>query len=169
MNSLRFLSLLLFVLIASSLGCKPTGSTRLCEDFRSYETLQVVRAELARKGLGTEWKESLQGTEPGDRRPAYKIVYLSGPARLSNVDGHLRFMFYNDRLMEMQFSTNRGNEYAAELRRENMAVPQNPTEEMATDRRTRFRFDSGPNGSTVFTWYDSKLEEEWKRWVAANS
>jgi len=71
--------------------------------------------------------------------------------------------------METQFSPQKGDDFMKALRNENSKVPQKPAEEIVTDRRTRFRFDVGPNGSLSFTWYDPKLENEWKKWVASNS
>jgi len=131
--------------------------------------LEDVRAELSRSGQTSGWTEESQGTSPTDRRPPYKLTYLSGPLKLSGIDGHLKFTFYNGQLMETQFSPQKGGDYMTALRNENAKVPQKPAEEIVTDRRTRFRFDVGSNGSLSFTWYDPKLENEWKKWVASNS
>ena len=171
MNSIgsgSFLFLLFFALCFST-GCASKGSTRLCGNFQSYQTVEDVRAELSRSGQTSGWTEESQGTSPIDRRPPYKLIYLSGPFKLSGIDGRLRFTFYNGRLMEAQFSPQKGDDYMAALRNEKAMVPQKPAEEVVTDRRTRFRFDVGPNGSISFTWYDPKLEAEWKKWVASNS
>jgi hypothetical protein len=163
----RLTLFILFVCVV--VGCTFTGPTRLCGSFRSYQTLDEVKADLATKGLIAGWKQSSQGTPPGDRRPPYKITYLSGPFKLSGIDGYLKFTFYNGLLMETQFSTEKGAEYLTVLRRENYKAPTTAAQEIVTDRRTRLRFDSGPNGTTVFTWYDPKLEKQWRNWVASNS
>ena len=166
--SLRSFHFFLFLALCFS-GCGVKGSTRLCGNFQSYQTVEDVRAELSRSGQNSGWAEESQGTSPTDRRPPYKIIYLSGPFRMSGIDGRLKFTFFNGRLMETQFSPQKGDDYLVSLRNEKTVVPQKPSEEVVTDRRTRFRFDVGPNGNVSFTWYDPRLEAEWKKWVASNA
>ena len=159
----------LFSILCFSAGCASIGSTRLCAEFQSYQSLDDVRAELSRKGLKSGWTEESQGTSATDRRPPYKLVYLSGAYKLAGIDGRLRFTFYNGRLMETVFSPQKsGEDYLTALHHEIPKMPQKPSKEIVTDRRTRFRFDVGPSGDTSFTWYDPKLEEQWKKWAASN-
>jgi hypothetical protein len=158
-----FLVLWLFV------GCTSSGSTRLCADFQSYQSLNDVRAELSRRGLGSGWTERTQSTSPSDRRPPYKLTYLSGAYKLSGIEGQLRFTFYNGQLMETVFSPQSVRDYIVALRNEVPNAPAKPSEEIVTDRRTRFRFDVGSNGDTTFTWYDPEIENKWKKWLASNS
>ena len=165
---LRSFQFLLFPVLCFSVECASNGSTRLCGNFQSYQTLEDVRAELSRRGLASGWTEESQGTSPTDRRPPYKLVYLSGAFRLSGIAGRLRFTFYNGQLMETAFSPEKSDDYMTALRNEIPRMPQKPAEEIVTDRRTRFRFDMGPNGDVSFTWYDPKLEKQWKKWVASN-
>lgn len=165
----RLFQFLLFFALCCSTGCTSKGSTRLCGNFQSYQTVEDVRAELSRSGQTSGWTEESQSTSPTDRRPPYELIYLSGPFKLTEIDGRLRLTFYNGRLMEAQFSPKKGADYMAALRNEKAIVPQKPAEEVVTDRRTRFRFDVGLNGSPSFTWYDPKLEAEWRKWVASNS
>jgi hypothetical protein len=150
-------------------GCKSSGPTRLCEGFESYQSVAAVRAELERRGSIAGWKEDSQGTDPADRRPPYKLIYLSGPFKASGIEGTLKFTFYNDRLMETQFSTPQGPDFLRALRPQYSMLPQKPAEEVLADRHTKLRFDSGTNGSLIFTWYDSGLQKEWRNWVASNS
>ncbi len=151
------------------IGCVSSGSTRLCANFQSYESLEDVRAELSRRGLASGWTEESQRTSPTDRRPPYNLIYLSGSYKLSGIDGRLRFTFYNGQLMETEFVPQQSREdYLTALRNDFPKMPQKPSEEIVTDRRTRFRFDAGPNGEVSFTWYDPKLEQQWKKWVAKN-
>ncbi len=160
----------LLSVLCFSTGCASGGSTRLCANFQSYQSLEDVRAELSRRGLASGWTEESQGTGPTDRRPAYKLVYLSGPYKLSGIDGRLRLTFYNGQLMETEFAPQKsGEDYLTALRNEIPKMPQKPSEEIVTDRRTRFRFDMGPNGEVSFTWYDPKLEQQWRKWVAKNA
>ena len=119
--------------------------------------------------MAAGWKEESEGTSPSDQRPPYKFVYLSGPFKLSGIDGHLKFIFYNGRLMETQFSPQKGDDYLAALRNEKATMPKKAAEEVVTDRRTRFRFDAAPNGNLVFTWYDPKLNAEVQKWVRSYS
>jgi hypothetical protein len=161
--------LFLFAVTFSSTSCASRGPTRLCGGFQSYQSVEDVRAELSQTGHTSGWIEDSQGTSPADRRPPYKLIYLSGPFKLSGIDGRLKFTFYNGRLMETQFSPQKADDYMAALRNEKATIPEKSAEEVVTDRRTRFRFDVGTNGSTSFTWYDPKLEAEWKKWVASNS
>jgi hypothetical protein len=151
------------------MGCASKGPTRLGGNFQSYQTVEDVRTELSRRGLSSGWTEESQGTGPTDLRPPYKLIYLSGAFKLLGIDGRLRFTFYNGQLMETQFLPLKGDDFMKALRNENSRVPQKPVEEVITDRRTRFRFDVGSDGNLSFTWYDPKLENEWKKWVASNS
>ena len=164
-----FVTVFLLVLGSMVSGCKSSGPTRLCEGFESYQSVSAVRAELKRRGSISGWKEDSQGTDPADRRPPYKLIYLSGPFTASGIEGTLKFTFYNGRLMETQFSTAQGAEFLSALRRQYSALPQKPAEEVLADRHTRLRFDPGPNGSLVFTWCDAALQKEWRDWVASNS
>jgi hypothetical protein len=168
LSSRSFMGLLLCALCLS-MGCASRGPTRLCDSFQSYQTLEDVRAELGRRGIASEWKETSKGTSPDDPRPPYKFTYVSGPFTLSGTSGQLKLSFYNGRLMEAQFSPQKGNDYMATLREQHLKAPQKPGEEIVTDRRTRLRFDVGADGSTFFTWYDPKLENEWKKWLASNT
>jgi hypothetical protein len=70
--------------------------------------------------------------------------------------------------METEFAPQKSGDYRTALHDEIPQMPQKPSEEIVTDRRTRFRFDVGPNGDVSFTWYDPKLEKQWKKWVASN-
>jgi hypothetical protein len=88
---------------------------------------------------------------------------------LSGVEGQLKFTFFNGRLMETQFVPQKGSDYMEVLRRENSKVPMKAAEEIIIDRRTKLRFDVLPGGNLTFTWYDPKLDNEWKNWLASNS
>lgn len=162
-------SLLLLSSVALIPGCRQNGTTRLAQDFHSYQTVEEVRAELKNKGFNAGWQENSQATAPGDKRPSYEIRDLAGAYKSLGVDGHLRLTFYNGYLMEAQFSPERTNDYLSALQKAGAGVPTKPSEEISIDRRTRFRFDVGESGRSLFTWYDSKLENEWRRWVANNS
>lgn len=159
----------LLTLIALIVGCSTSAPTRLCDGFQSYQTVQGVRAMLSKLGIHQEWRETFQGSGPGDRRPPYRLTSLSGPYELSGVRGELRLTFFNGRLMAARFSTRKGNDYIAALRAENSKVPPKPSTEIITDVRTKFRFDVSAEGNTVFTWYDPKLDAEWTEWVRSNA
>jgi hypothetical protein len=168
-TGIRAFELAILSVLCFCIGCASSGSTRLCGDFQSYQSLQDVRMELSKRGLASGWTEESQSTSPTDRRTPYQLIYLSGAYKLAGVDGRLRFTFYNGQLMEMEFSPQKsGDDYLAALRNEIPKAPRKPSEEIVTDRRTRFRFDLGPNGEVSFTWYDPKLEDQWKKWVASN-
>jgi len=70
--------------------------------------------------------------------------------------------------MESQFTPQNSEEFMKALRSELSKIPQNSAEEIVIDRRTHFRFDGPSNRNFSFTWYDPKLENEWKKWVATN-
>ena len=158
----------LFLLLCFSAACGFSGSTRLCDNFRSYESLTDVRAQLNSTNLSSQtWVEKSQGTGPSDKREPYKLTYLSGPYKLSGIDGVLRFTFYNGKLMETEFRPEISWDYL-KLRDKIPDMPPKPSEEVITDRRTRFRFDVSPKGEVSLTWYDPKLEQQWKNWVIKN-
>jgi hypothetical protein len=159
------LSVCLFVFL---LGCVSRGPTELCGKFKSYQTVDEVRAELSKIGVLGAWKEESKDAS-SDRRPGYQFVALSGPFVLSGINGNLALTFYNGQLMEARFSPSNSKDYLAALRTERSQVPDQPHQEIVTSRRTRFRFDPTSGGNLVFTWYDPKLESEWQKWVASNS
>jgi hypothetical protein len=161
--------LVMVLALFAAFGCTSKTPTKLCGNFRSYETVADVRADLKESGVGTAWKEETKGTSPSDRRPPYELVYLSGPFRVSGMDGLLKLTFYNGSLMEAQFTPADSKNYIATVQREYSRVPQQAGQEITIDRRTKFRFDSLASGNLVFTWYDPQLENQWKKWVAANS
>jgi len=168
-RNLSKLYLLLFVGLSIALSACGADGTRLVGPFQSYQTIADTREMLAKAGVGGTWKEETQGTTSTDRRPPYEIVYMVGPFKLSGIEGRLRLTFYNGRLMEAQFSTLKGQEFMSALRAENGRMPEKPASEIVTDVRTKFRFDTEPGGTTRFTWYDPKLENEWNKWVAEHS
>ena len=149
-------------------GCTSTGPTRLFDDFQSYQTPNVIRGVLNSETNQALWTEDSKKFDPvpPDRRPAYKFTYLSGPYKSLGISGQLKLTFYNDRLMEVQFSTINGRAYLEALRTHSK-TPARPSEEIISGGRTRLRFDVDPDGSYLFTWYDPKLQIEWLRWVAA--
>ena len=94
---------------------------------------------------------------------------MSGPFRLSGIDGRLKLTFYNDRLMSTEFSTASGQEFLAKLRERGGKVPADARKEVIVDRHTRLRYDIDPDGTYRFSWTDAKLEDEWLEWVRQNA
>jgi hypothetical protein len=165
----RLLQWLVLWIACCSLGCASGGSTRLCDGFRSYQTLEEVRAMLDKKGFGFDWKLESQETAPADPRPPYRLTYFSGPIKLAGSSGRLRLTFYDGRLMQAEFETRDGDAFNAALANEGSGVPRSAGNEVITDVRTRLRRDMAQDGSTVFTWYDPKLQNQWKEWVSSHS
>jgi hypothetical protein len=159
--------LLLFFI---TLGCSSKGGTRLFEDFQSYQTPESVRSSLAKGDHRTEWKEESKSFNPSppDKRPPYSFTYMMGPYESLGVQGELKFTFYNNRLMEVQFSTMRGREYLEALR-QHFTVPAGPSKEIVIYRQTKFRFDVGQDGIYHFIWFDAYLQAEWLKWAYAYS
>jgi len=160
---LLFLSAVLVCLISE--GCASKGPTRLCADFQSYQTTAEARDTIGPAVASAQWKEETHAPIASDTGPPYQFIYMTGPFKLSGVDGQLKLTFYNGRLMETQFSTRKGREFIAALRQQHSKVPSSASQEIVTDRRTRFRLDVDPDGTFYFTWFDPKLEDEWLRWV----
>lgn len=160
---------LIFLLLLPSLECDSKKPTLLCGAFHSYQTVDDVRTQLEKSDEASAWKEESKATDPGDKRPPYKFVYLLGPFKLSGFDGSLKLTFFDGRLMEAQFSPVDSKNYLATIRQERSAVPERAGQEVTTDRRTKFRFDASVNGNLTFTWYDPRLESQWRKWVADNS
>lgn len=169
MNRSTSVALILFLLLLPSIECESRKPTLLCDNFHSYQTVDDVRAQLEKSGEASAWKEESKATDPGDRRPPYKFVYLSGPFKLSGFDGTLKLTFFDGRLMQTQFSPRDSNNYLATMRQERSTVPERAGQEVTTDRRTKFRFDASADGNLIFTWYDPRLETQWRKWVADNS
>src|SRR5579859_3432085 len=116
-NSQLF-QIILIISGCTFLGCVSKGSTLLCGNFQSYQTVADVQTELNRRGLSSGWSEESRGTSPTDQRTPYRFIYLSGPFKLSGIDGSIKFTFYNGRLMETQFSPQKGDDFMKVLRRE---------------------------------------------------
>lgn len=154
---------LLFCLV---FGCSSKGPTHLFESFDSYQKPEYVRDLLVRTNKKTEWREESKrfSPTPPDVRPPYNFIYMTGPYESWEMPGQLKLTFYNERLMEVQFSTAKGHEYLETLR-QHSKVPLGPAQEIVVDRHTRFRFDADPDGTYRFTWYDSNLEGEWRSWT----
>jgi hypothetical protein len=150
-------------------ACSSTGTTRLCADFYSYQTVQEIRTRLREQGVEEKWREKSEGSKPGDQRPAYDFIRMSGPYRVNGIDGLLRLTVYNGRLMEAHFEPQNEQQFLNSVRSLYGRAPAKSGEEVVIERRTRFRMDAGPDGRLTFTWYDPKLDEEWKKWVRANS
>ncbi|MCU1310175.1 MAG: hypothetical protein JWO20_1300 [Candidatus Angelobacter sp.] len=126
LRSMMFMFVLGLLLLAS--GCASKGSTQLCDGFQSYETPDAVRNRLRQTAIADNWKEESQGTSRSDPRPPYQFIMISGPYRLSGFEGHLRLTFYNNRLMETEFTTANGREYMAAVGERQGRLPKNPGE-----------------------------------------
>ena len=155
-------------LLSTVMGCANMGSTKLFAEFNSYQSPDAVRAVLAKTDKREPWTEDSKSFSPvpPDKRPAYHFIYMSGPYESMGISGRLKLTFYNDRLMEAQFSTSSGRVYLNALSGHS-TMPQRSAEEIVVDHRTRFRFDIDSNGDYRFTWYDPKLESEWLKWASA--
>lgn len=94
---------------------------------------------------------------------------MYGPYSASGIDGVLRLVFLNDRLMSTEFSTNQGPEYLALLERKRIHFPAGQGSDIDIDRRTRLRYVIDNEGVFKFTWVDPKLEHEWHQWVRNNA
>jgi len=152
-------------IVVFTIGCTSNSTTRLCDTFQSYLSVADVSAKINQANPAGEWKKESKKTEPSGSRPAYEFITMSGPFKISGIDGHLKLTFYNDRLMSADFSTLKGHEYIASLRLRQEKVPENAGEEITTDRRTGFRYYLDPDSAFRFTWYDKKLEAEWADWL----
>ncbi len=150
-------------------ACASNGPTRLCDGFESYETVQQARQKISDTGKSDQWQEKSEGTAKSDPRTAYKFLTLVGPFSLSGIQGQLKLVFYNDRLMTTEFSTEKGREYLTKLKEQQSKIPENASTETVVDRHTKFRYDSDPDGKFRFSWTDSKIEAEWLKWVRDNS
>ncbi len=150
-------------------GCTSSGVTQLADGFKSYDKVADVRARLKQAGMSSRWQEQEKGTSHSDRRPPYQFLTMSGPFSLLAVDGNLKLVFYNGRLMSTEFSTLHGKEVIAAMRGHGAEVPANARDEVTLDRRTKLRYDIDPTGVFRFSWRDTKLEDEWLNWVRNNS
>ena len=150
-------------------ACRTTGTTSLINGFTSYQNLQQVREKLQTGGYGRSWQESRNTIEPTDKRSPHDMVVLSGPFRHLGQDGTLRLTLFNDRLMTAEFSPVNSTAYLTALRQQLKDVPPNPKEQVVISRHTNFIYYAEPDGAMRFIWEDSKLSEEWKAWVKANS
>lgn len=158
--------LLLIYLFA---GCNKGGVTQLADGFQSCEPAAAVRERLKRTGLFNKWQEEEKGTSRSDPRPSYRFLTMSGPFRLWGLEGDLKLVFYNDRLMSTEFSTAHGTELVAAMHHQGVPAPEKPGVEVTLDRRTTFRYDVDSTGVFRFSWRDEKLEHEWQDWVRTNS
>ncbi len=147
------------------LACAPQGPTELCDGFRSYETPEEARNAIRSLSAPGEWKERTQFTDPADRRPPHQFLTMEGPFRLSGIEGRLTLTFYNDRLMETEFSTARGREFLTQFKEKVGNAPADAGQEITVGRRTRFRYDVISDGTFRFLWMDPELEDEWREWV----
>jgi hypothetical protein len=145
------------------------GTTKLCGEFRSYETKDEAQVSLRQRSDAKAWKEEIKASDPKDRREHFQFTTLSGPFDLFGSTGQLKLVFYNNRLMSAEFSPKNPDEFLARLRKQGEAVPTRAQEEITTDRRTRVEYYVDPDRSMRFMWSDPKLEDEWQQWVTNNS
>jgi hypothetical protein len=150
-------------------GCETKSPNQLSDGFQSYETPNDVRKKISDMGLRGRWQETTDGVAASGSRPAYSFLTMSGPFTASGVEGHMKLTFYNDRLMSTEFSTERGREYLARLREQNVKLPDNAGKEIGLAHSTKFRYDVDPDGKFRFSWTDPNLQAEWLKWVKDHS
>ena|SRR5436190_5118080 len=160
--SVAFVSLLLA-------GCHRSGDTQLIDGFHSYETLEQVKSRLSNIDRREQWREEKQEVDPSDRRPAHLFVHLIGNFKHVGQQGILDLTFYNNRLMETQFSPYSGELYKDALRKQGLPVPPEPGKQIRISPRTTFSYYNNSDGTFRFVWDDSALEQEWNDWVAKYS
>jgi hypothetical protein len=161
-------SISLVMLVALVIGCSSSGPTRLFENFKSYQSPDVVRAMLVKTPGENHWEEQTKSFDPipPDKRPAYRFLTISGPYRSLGISGKLETTFYDGRLMAVRFTTTKGTEYL-DLMRARSSVPTRATEEIVLDRHTKVRFDTNADGTVRFSWFDAKLWADWLKWAYA--
>jgi hypothetical protein len=157
------------ILICFVASCSKGRVTQLAPGFNSYDTASVIRERLKQAAPSNQWQEEEKGTSRSDPRPAYRFLTMSGPFRLWGIGGNLKLVFYNDRLMSTEFSTSHGTELLTAMNHAGTPVPEKPGIEISLDRHTSFRYDLDSTGVLRFSWRDTKLEDEWQKWVRANS
>ena len=137
-------------LLCIAMACSSKGPTVLCDGFQSYSSPQEVRNHLRASGIATPWRETTGGLPSSDPRPPFRTLSISGPYVLSGIEGNLELVFYNDRLISAQFSTQKGRDLLAAMQQKHAKVPVTSARESGFINGLNFNISSTLMVATVF-------------------
>jgi len=149
--------------------CRSSVTTSLIDGFVSYQSVQDVRNQIAAAGLGSAWTEEQNWVDPNDRRSRHDFITLSGKFRHLGQDGSLKLTFFNDRLMETDFSVSNGDSYLTALRVQVKGIPTVAKHEVEISHHTKVVYYVDVNGGIRCVWKDANLDREWMKWVRDNT
>jgi hypothetical protein len=128
-----------------------------------------VRNQLRSRGFNSGWTENSK-TNPDDHfRPRHDFLEMKGPFSDLGVSGQLELTFYNDRLMDAQFTPSEPERYSRLLSKHLGKLPETPGQPQRMSAEVSLTYYRDTNGNVRFYWDCLPVSKEWKDWVAKYS
>ena len=151
-----------------SLSCRPPHSSLLIDELLGGSTSEVVTRQLGTGRPRSSWSEK-EALNPNDRRPRHDFIYMIGPYSDQGIPGRLELTFYNDRLMEAQFTPNDPERYFQRLSKSIRDWGSEPGKPRNISPEVTLTYYRDAGGGIRFIWTYLPISKEWDDWVARYS
>lgn len=163
-----FQFVLLGCFVCSCVSCH-RDSSQMIGDLQGGSLADAARNQLRSLGFDSGWAQKIQ-TNPDDHsRPRHDFLEMKGPFSDLGVSGQLELTFYNDRLMDAQFTPSEPERYFRLLSKRlgKLAETSGQPQRISAEVSLSYYRDAG--GNVRFYWDFLPVSKEWKDWVAKYS
>jgi len=159
-----FLSCLCVIWIA----CQHRNSARMIGDLQGGSIPDTAKMRLKNLGFNSGWTEKTKAN-PDDHRPRHDFFETKGPFSDLGVSGQLELTFYNNRLMEAQFTPSESEHYFRLLSERLGKLPEAPGKPKRISAEVSLSYYRDADGSVRFLWDYLPVSKEWQDWVGKYS
>jgi hypothetical protein len=163
-----FQFVLLGCFVCSCVSCH-RDSSQMIGDLQGGSLADAARNQLRSLGFDSGWAQKIQ-TNPDDHsRPRHDFLEMKGPFSDLGVSGQLELTFYNNRLMDAQFTPSEPERYFRLLSKRlgKLAETSGQPQRISAEVSLSYYRDAG--GNVRFYWDFLPVSKEWKDWVAKYS
>ncbi len=137
-------------------------------DLQGGSIPETAKKQLKNLGFDSGWTEKIK-TNSDDHRPRHDFIETTGPFSDLGVSGKLELTFYNDRLMEAQFTPNESERYFKLLSERLGKLPEAPGNRKRISEEVFLSYYRDADGSVRFYWDYLPVSKEWQEWVGKYS
>ena len=155
-------------LCAICIACQHPNSARMIGDLQGGSIPDTAKKQLKNLGFASGWTEKIK-TNSDDHRPRHDFIETKGPFSDLGVSGQLELTFYNDRLMQAQFTPNESERYFRLLSERLGKLPEAAGKPKRISAEVSLSYYRDADGSVRFYWDYLPVSKEWQDWVGKYS